>query len=413
MTTETQPDFQTRIKRFEKALSLESPERVLVGPSMDHFFSTRLAGISNKNAMLDHPKRFAALKETLLGFNFDIALQSGVYPAQWYAILGAQHYKWPGGGLPDDVTFQFIEKEYLLADEYDQFLANPNEFTMRVLWPRMTSGLKPLVDMPQLFSIGPDPIFLGSIFAHEENLALLETLTNLGKAAQAATRAGADYIAEVMKLGYPVSYVANFTPPFDLVADFLRGLRGTMLDMFRVPDKLLAAVDLYVEPQIEAAINWAEAVGNPRIFFWLHKGAANFMSDRHFEKFYWPSLRRVVLALIDRGLTPILHVQGDYTPRLHYLAELPRGKVPIHYDRVDRQKALKLMGDRQCFWGDISSALLVTGTPEQVKNDVKVLIDMFGPRGGLIVDGNLGIPDEARPENVRAMVETVRQYGMS
>jgi hypothetical protein len=410
MTAETKTDYQTRLERFNKALRLESPDKMLVGPCSDHFFSTKLAGISNKVAMLDHSKRYKALKETLLRFDFDIALQSGVYPAQWYDILGARHYRWPGGGLPDDVTFQFIEKEYLLADEYDQFLANPNDFTMRVLWPRMTEGLKPLADMPPVYSIGPDPISLGPVFANDENLAVLEILKNLGEASQASMQAEGDYAAEVEELGYPVSYGANFTPPFDMVADFLRGLRGTMLDMFRVPEKLLAAVELYVEPQIKAAIEWTEAVGNPRVFFWLHKGAAGFMSDEHFKKFYWPSLLRIILALVEAGLTPILHVQGDYTPRLPYLAELPRGRVPIHYDRVDRRQALRIMGDRQCFWGDISSSLLATGTRKQVKDDVIELIDMFGSSGGLIVDGNVGIPDEAKPENIHAMVEAVREY---
>lgn len=411
MTPGTPSDYRYRLERFNKALRLESADKILVGPNSDHFYSTRQAGISNKDAMLDHARRFAAIKDTLLRYDFDFALQSGVYPAQWYSILGAQHYKWPGGGLPDDLTFQFVEKEYLLADEYDRFLANPNDFTLRVLWPRMTDGLKPLADLPPIYAIGPDPIFLGPAFASGGNLALLDTLKKLGEASQASMDAEANYVAEVETLGYPVSYGANFTPPFDLVADFLRGLRGTMLDMLRVPEKLLAAVELYVEPQIKAAIEWANAVDNPRVFFWLHKGAAGFMSNQHFEKFYWPSVRTIALALVEAGLTPILHVQGDYTPRLPYLAELPRGKVPIHYDRVDRQQALKIMGDRQCFWGDISSALLATGTVEQVRDDVKELIDMFGPMGGLIVDGNVGLPDEAKPENVQAMVEVVRLHG--
>jgi uroporphyrinogen-III decarboxylase len=168
-----------------------------------------------------------------------------------------------------------------------------------------------------------------------------------------------------------------------------------------------------VEAQIKAAVEWAEAVGNPRVFFWLHKGAAGFMSDEHFQKFYWPSLRKVVFALVEAELTPILHVQGDYTPRLPYLAELPRGKVPIHYDRIDRQQANRIMGDRQCFWGDVSSALLSTGSAEQVKDDVKELIDLVAPTGGLIVDGSVGIPDEAKPENIAAMVDVVHQYGVS
>jgi len=409
MTTPNSADYQKRLEQFKQALRLEASDRVLVGPSSDHFFSTKLAGISNKDAMLDHLKRYAAMKDVVLRFDFDIALQSGVYPAQWYSILGAKHYKWPGGDLPDDMTFQFVEKEYLLADEYDQFLANPNDFTMRVLWPRMTEGLEPMAEMAPFYAIGPDPIFLGPAFAYEEQLQVLETLKKLAEASQASMQAEADYVDEMQALGYPISYGANFTPPFDIVADFLRGLRGVMLDMFRTPDKLLAAVDLYVEPQIEAAIAWAEAIDNPRVFLWIHRGAAGFMSDQHFERFYWPSLRRVVLGLVEAGLTPIMHVQGDYTPRLPYLAELPKGKVPIHYDRIDRAQALEIMGDRQCFWGGVSSALLSTGTPEQVKEDVKELIDMFGPKGGLIVDGSVGIPDEAKPDNVQAMVEAVRE----
>ncbi len=400
--------YQTRTNQLQKAFNLESRDRVLVAPFSDHFFSTRRAGLSNKIAMQDHQKRFQAIKSTVLEYGFDLALQSGIYPSQWFQALEAKHYQWPGGDLPDDKTFQFIEKEYLLADEYDQFLANPTDFSFRVLWPRMTAKLEPLAAFPPLFSLGPDPIFLGPAFSYPENLQVLKSLVELAEAAAESDQAERQYIQEMRELGYPVSYQANFTPPFDIVADFLRGLKGTMLDMYRVPDKLLAAVNLYVQPQIEAAIAWAEAVENPRIVFWLHKGAAGFMSDEHYQKFYWPSLKRVVLALVEKGLTPILHVQGDYTPRLPYLAELPRGKVPIHYDRVDRQQALEIMGDRQCFWGGVSSALLATGTEEQVKDDVKELIDLFGPTGGLIVDGSVGIPDETKPENLKAMVEAVR-----
>jgi len=402
--------YKNRLDNLNKAFCLELKEKVLLAPFSDHFFSTRRTGLSNKDAMVDHKKRYQAIKQTVLDFDLDLAMQSGVYPAQWFSALDAKHYHWPGGDLPEDKTFQFNEKENLMADEYDQFLADPTDFTIRVLWPRMTGKLEPMAAFPPIFSLGPDPIFLGPAFTYPENLEVLRSLIKLGEAAAESDQAGAEYVAEMKELGYPVSYQANFTPPFDIVADFLRGLKGTMLDLYRQPEKLLAAVDLYVEPQIEAAISWAEAVDNPRIVFWLHKGAAGFMSDDHFRDIYWPSTRKVMLSLVEAGLTPILHVQGDYTPRLEYLAELPRGKVPIHYDRVDHQKALEIMGDRQCFWGGISSALLVTGTQEQVKDEVMKLIELFGPHGGLIVDGSVGIPDEAKPENIQAMADTVRAF---
>lgn len=136
------------------------------------------------------------------------------------------------------------------------------------------------------------------------------------------------------------------------------------------------------------------------------------MSPEQYEIFYWPGLRRLTFALVDAGLTPILFFQGDYSSRLPYLAELPQGKVPLHFDRIDRQKALETIGGKQCFWGNIPASLLVTGKPEQVREDVRQLIDLFGDTGGLIIDCASGIPDEARPENVAAMIEATLEMGL-
>jgi uroporphyrinogen-III decarboxylase len=63
-----------------------------------------------------------------------------------------------------------------------------------------------------------------------------------------------------------------------------------------------------------------------------------------------------------------------------------------------------------CFWGNVPPSLLATGTPKQVKEDVRELIDLFG--GRLILDSTMGMPDEARPENVLAMREAADEYGV-
>ena len=47
--------------------------------------------------------------------------------------------------------------------------------------------------------------------------------------------------------GYPQSLAATAAAPFDHFADYLRGSKGAMLDMFRRPDKLLAAADEVIE----------------------------------------------------------------------------------------------------------------------------------------------------------------------
>ena len=105
--------------------------------------------------------------------------------------------------------------------------------------------------------------------------------------------------------------------------------------------------------------------------------------------------------------------EGDYTPRLEFLAELPAGKVCGCFDKVDIRRAKEVLGDTMCFMGNIPPQLLIIGTPEEVKDYVKKLVDTFGDNGGLIINGAAsGIPEEAKPENVRAIKEAVFEYGV-
>ena len=122
-------------------------------------------------------------------------------------------------------------------------------------------------------------------------------------------------------------------------------------------------------------------------------------------------VRKCVQGLINAGLTPIPFFEGDYTPRLKYLQELPPGQVLGHFDKIDRRKAKEFLGDIMCFWGNVPTSLLCCGTPQQVKSDVRELIEIFGDTGGLIIDGSVGIPDEAKPENLHALTEAVHEMG--
>ena len=69
------------------------------------------------------------------------------------------------------------------------------------------------------------------------------------------------------------------------------------------------------------------------------------MSNEQFARFYWPSLKTLLVALVDAGLTPMPFFEGDYTSRLEFLQELPPGKIIGHFDRVDRKKAKELIGE--------------------------------------------------------------------
>ncbi len=404
-----------RLKRVTDAIELKVPDRVPVVLAHTLYYMTQAAGISNKDAMVDHQGRFQAWKDMTVKLNLDMAIHPIVLPpAQPFSLLQVEQYKWPGQQLPDNVPFQFVEKEYMKAEEYDAFLSNPGDFTVRTIWPRIATALKPLGTLPPLHMCSNSrslAYFLAPIIGMPQFEELFDMLKELGKITMEFMIDIMGYIVEMEALGFPVGYASASDAPFDYLADQLRGMRGAMLDMYRHPDKMLAAIDLLTPMVIENAIMLSNVSQNTRVYIPLHRGCAGFMSDEQFEKFYWPSLKKVLTGLIDAGLTPMPYFEGDYTPRLKYLAELPKGKIAAHFETVDRKKAKKIIGDTLCFWGNVPAQLLITGTPDQVRDDVKELIDTFADNGGLIIDSSMGLPDEVRPENLEAMIETVFEYG--
>ena len=56
-------------------------------------------------------------------------------------------------------------------------------------------------------------------------------------------------------------------------------------------------------------------------------------------------------------------------------------------------------------------SLLYAGTTRQVEDYVKELIDVVGKDGGLMFDCGIWF-DEARHENVKAMVDFTKEYGV-
>lgn len=93
-------EFLARNKRMDDAMHLRKPDRVPIAPLCMHFYSTRVRGISNKDAMYQREKMLNALKEDTLLYDWDAAPPPGaVMAAKPMEILGIQQFKWPGGDL--------------------------------------------------------------------------------------------------------------------------------------------------------------------------------------------------------------------------------------------------------------------------------------------------------------------------
>jgi len=406
--------FEERTKRVEDAIQLKVPDRVPFLPFFS-FFPAKCAGISFEEAMYDYDKLGLAWKKAMLDFQPDMYVNPygliAIGPT--FEALDYKQLKWPGHGVDPNLTYQYVEGEYMKAEEYDAFLFDPSGFMIRTIFPRICGALEPLkmlspIPWAYYIRIVPNIAVLGM----PEVAGAFESLLKAGAEAQRVMSKASAFIEEMEGLGFPCQFGSGAYAPFDYIGDFLRGTRGIMLDMYRNPDKLLEATEKALPIMIESGTSLAKRAGIPRVFIPLHKGADGFMSLEQFKTFYWPTLRKLILGLIDAGLTPCPFFEGDYTSRLEIIGDIPKGKAIYWFERTDMFKVKEVLGERVCIRGNVPASLLCTGTPEEVKDYCKKLIDVVGKGGGFIMDGSMGIPDEAKIESVKAMADFTREYGV-
>jgi uroporphyrinogen decarboxylase len=87
------------------------------------------------------------------------------------------------------------------------------------------------------------------------------------------------------------------------------------------------------------------------------------------------------------------------------------GLHPLEPGPMDLAAVKSLYGDRLCLVGNVSVDTLSAGTPAQVRQLVRQCIADGGPGGGYMISSSNSIPAYARPENVRAMAEAIRELG--
>ena len=72
----------------------------------------------------------------------------------------------------------------------------------------------------------------------------------------------------------------------------------------------------------------------------------------------------------------------------------------------------KRWGDKLTFCGAVDTHhILPTGTIDDVRAEVKRVIDVLGQDGGFMVSSVHTIMEEVPPENILAMVDAVEEFG--
>jgi len=403
--------YAERAKRVRDVIELREPDRVPFLVLIDiqvHY------GIPNSTAYYDPLTLKRAMRKVAMDLEPDMS-EVG-FPSCGAAMteLDVQNWVWPGGPVPHDYGFQFIEGEYMKEDEYDMFLNDPSGFMIRCYLPRVYGALMPLAKLPPLDDLLMGFEGLTPLFASPEFVEMAKRLAEAGRKVEDFFQIVGDAQGELAQLGFPP--FASFAPggvggaPFDTVASFLRSMKGSMLDMYRQPEKLIRACEMILERRIARAIpadtthrDYPQKIAMP-----LWRGDPTFMSEVQFKKFYWPGLKKSLQTHVDLGYIPVPFFEAKFGNRLECMLELPKGKILASTDAGDAVRAKEILGGHTSLLVRCPNSCKVWSI-SKLESFLKDVIDKCGKNGGLIIV--ILMPDKAKIEDIQAMLESIKNYG--
>ncbi len=408
---EAEKAYTQRATLIKDAIQLKKePERIPICPSAG-FFPISYAGHTMYEAMYDYDVLTKAWEKYCFDFAPDAYnAPMPIVPGRVLDILDVAFVRWPGHGVPDYSEYQYVEKEYMKPEEYQDLIDDPTGYFLNVWFPRVLAAAQPLERVPLLPPVNEviaiPPAMIG--FGTPEVQSALKKLMEAGDEAIKWIGAVRGINASVMGTGFP-SFSGGFTKaPFDVIGDTLRGTTGILMDLYRRPEEVIEACERITPFMIKAGVASCKASGHIMPFIPLHKGADGFMSNDQFKTFYWPTLRKLIIGLVNEGIVPQLFAEGGYNSRLEIISDVPKGKTVWWFDATDMGRAKETVGQTACIAGNVPVSVLATGTYDDVKNCCTFLMETAGKNGGFLFSTGAGMQG-SKVDNVKAMMDIARE----
>ena len=397
MPKDTQELYAQRLNRYVTAMRAGKPDRVPVRPFAAEF-TAAFAGYTCQQVTHDYNIAFDAVLKTCGALDWDAAVPNMVYV--WTGLTqaaGLRYYAIPGIDVGPEIGFQYREPEqdkaWMRREEYDALIDDPVKFLYDTWLPRVASEMSPP----------------GTPASARHNMALVRSTWAMGSYFNAF---GPQIDRMRQETGTVSAICGMLKAPLDVLADKFRGYLGLAFDLMEVPDKVLAACKALMPHLAHVALTSADPARLIPIPIWMHRGCVPFISYDHFRDIYWATLRPIVDALWAQGNQVLFYAEGKWDAHLDDFAKLPAGSIIFHIDRSDPELVGQKLGGRFCLSGGVPNALLTLGTPEQVREHSRRLIETLGAGGGYIMDASAIMQNDARIENVRAMTDAAREFGV-
>ncbi|MBW2368342.1 MAG: uroporphyrinogen decarboxylase [Deltaproteobacteria bacterium] len=360
--------FSERLDRIKTAVSLQAPDRVPVvleyGSFAAHITGTPLPEylLNLKNSVNIMIEAFQRVTEKAPAD----AINYGSFSPYLLSYLWLSKIGVPGVDLPDTASHQVLEKELMKPEDYDAILEKG--------WPAF----------------------------HQE---FIETrvLNDVPEKYWPLNQPAPDVLGQWTGIDTPVLSGGTIGTPFEFLCGG-RSLTQFFMDLLKMPDKLQEVMDAMMPHLCAPACEGAKNNGFPTVWVGGWRTAPVMLSPQSWDRFVWPYFVQIVEEVLAQGLIPILHLDANWDRELARFRELPKGKCIMALDGdTDIFKAKEILGDHMCLMGDVPPSMLVTDSPDEVYAYANRLIREVG-KEGFILQSGCDIPENAKLENVQAMV---------
>ena len=196
------------------------------------------------------------------------------------------------------------------------------------------------------------------------------------------------------------------------LAALLRGMEDFMMDLAAEPDNPAIAALLEVAYQSHIRTHRALMAAGAT-FTSLGESACgpDVISPSMFQRFARPYQERLVRELAAEKIFTVIHICGNTSAILEQLAQYPWCGFELDY-KTDLGRAKATAGRRHVLLGNVDpSGIIARGTPAQVHEATRQVIEVWKPGGRFILNAGCAIPATTGPANVRAFMAAAKEFG--
>ena len=201
-----------------------------------------------------------------------------------------------------------------------------------------------------------------------------------------------------------------FRSPLSQICDEVRGLKDTLIDLRRRPEKVDALVDVMAAMAPPVNPHWND--GLPYKIGMTIYHIECFLTPKQFDKYFWEPFTAQFRPYMEDGVKFLLKGEGSFLNTLDHYNDLPDHSMLFMLEQDDPFEAYKIIGAKHSLIAGASIDMLQCSTKEECLAFAQRCFDTFAPGGGFIFGNNkplLGAKD-AKTENILAVYQFADKY---